>query len=91
MYIGSLIGVKISAFIRAMTHAKHFYLTNPAPGARIKRAIFKASAGTFNIAILFMIHPIARGLVWEMRLGMLVRHGLTEGRNVLHLWDMWCV
>jgi hypothetical protein len=60
-------------------------------GARIKRTVFRTYAAIFSLVTLFLVHPLARGLVWEMRLGMLVRHGLVEGRNVLHLWDMWYV
>ena len=91
LYIGTYFGLKLKSFVRSLTHAEHFSLANPLPGARLKRGITKLYRAVFNSTILFAVHPIARGLVWEMRLGMLIRHGLTEGRNVLHLWDMWYV
>ena len=91
MYVGIYLGIKFRSFIRAITHAEHFHYYNPAAGARIKRTVVRFYQAAYAIITLFCVHPIARGLVWEMRLGMLVRHGLTEGRNVLHLWDMWYV
>lgn len=56
---------------------------------RIKRTVGRVLVGAYAAVMVYGLHPVARGVLWELRVGLWVRHGLRGGQSVLHVWDAW--
>ena len=58
---------------------------------RWKRRELKFLHRSWAIFMLFGVHPLLRGLLLEMRIGVWVRYKFREGPVVLHIWDAWAM
>lgn len=59
--------------------------------ALVKRFILLNLRKALILSIVYVAHPIMKGLLWELRVGLLVRYGIGQAIPVLHLWDAWYV
>jgi hypothetical protein len=58
---------------------------------RAKRALIGALTRAYVLVTLYLIIPIAVGLLWELYIAMPFRYGIKPYTPVLHFWETWYV
>jgi uncharacterized membrane protein YbaN (DUF454 family) len=80
---------KIKSFVSTLDRAA--VLRKSSRSARIKRSVFTGLRRAYALAMLFGVHAMFRGILWELQAGMVIRYGTSEAASVLHIWDAWYV
>lgn len=89
LYALAFFARKIKSFISTLDRAA--MLRKSSRSARIKRSVFTGLRRAYALAMLFGVHAMFRGILWELQAGMVIRYGTSDAASVLHVWDAWYV
>lgn len=86
-YAAIYLGNRVRRIIRSFGRAPEIRLSTQQ--TLIKRLCLKLVKRVVAVVMIYLIQPILWGLLVEIRLGVLVRHGMSDSVPVIHLWDAW--
>jgi uncharacterized membrane protein YbaN (DUF454 family) len=89
LYALAFFARKTKSFVSTLDRAA--MLRKSSRSTRIKRSVFTGLRRVYALVMLFGVHAMFRGILWELQAGMVIRYGTSEAASVLHIWDAWYV